>query len=272
MTLYSKDEIDTIFESDNFITNYNEYLSNNNSDLINFLNNISLNKKYFRLEVNKNNYKKNKYKHKNIGNDTMAIKEVNGFLNKLTDKTYLKIRLKIKEKLINKEYLTELIIENILEKCIVYTSYIQLYIDLTKYLYSNNDNLNFIILKTADKLYENINNMNINKESSDYLIMCDKNKKLDKLIGFSLLITELEKNNIVKNRIHNNLENFIKTLSECDIDEEKYKCVQCLYNIFKSYYDDKLLPTNYNEKLQTLIKDEKSNKIKFKLMDIIERR
>ena len=271
MSSYSKTQIDEIFQSENFINNYNEYKSNNDSNLIDFLNNIQLNKKYFRLEVNKNNYKKNKFKHKNIGDDTSSIKEVNGFLNKLTDKTYLKIRLKIKELLKNKEYLTELIIENILEKCIVYTSYIQLYIDLMKYLYSDNDNLNFIILKTADKLYDNINNATIT-ESSDYLIFCEKNKKLDKLIGYSLLITELEKNNIIRDRIHNNLNNFIKTLSECDNDEEKYKCVQCLYNIFKSYYDNKPLSKNYNEKLQTLINIEKSMKIKFKMMDIIERK
>ena len=201
----------------------------------------------------------------------MKIKEINGFLNKLTDKTYLKIRLKIKELLKNKEYLTQLIIENILEKCIVYTSYIQLYIDLMKYLYNSNDNLNHIILKTSDKLYETINNIIVN-ESTDYLTMCEKNKKLDKLIGYSLLITELEKNNIIRNRIHNTLIEFINTLSNCDNDEEKYKCVQCLYNIFKSYYEDKSLPENYNEKIQTLINNEKTMKIKFKMMDIIERK
>ena len=41
----------------------------------------------------------------------------------------------------------------------------------------------------------------MNKEiegGSDYLIMCEKNKKLDKLIGHSILITELEKKKIVK--------------------------------------------------------------------------
>ena len=140
-----------------------------------------------------------------------------------------------------------------------------------KYLYNSNDNLNHIILKTSDKLYETINNINIT-ESTDYLIMCEKNKKLDKLIGYSLLITELEKNNIIRNRIHNTLREFINTLSNCDNDEEKYKCVQCLYNIFKSYYEDKSLPENYNEKIQTLINNEKTMKIKFKMMDIIERK
>ena len=120
-------------------------------------------------------------------------------------------------------------------------------------------------------MYNNINNASIT-ESSDYLIFCEKNKKLDKLIGYSLLITELEKNNIIRNRIHNNLENFIKNLSECENDEEKYKCVQCLYNIFKSYYGEYLLPEGYNQKLNLLIQSEKSMKIKFKMMDIVERK
>ena len=107
---------------------------------------------------------------------------------------------------------------------------------------------------------------------SDYLIMCEKNKKLDKLIGHSILISELEKKKIIKNKIHPILENFLLILSECEEEDEKYKCVQCLYNIFKSYYNEYILPEGYNQKLKQLIESEKSNKIKFKMMDIIERK
>ena len=55
-------------------------------------------------------------------------------------------------------------------------------------------------------------------------------------------------------------------------DEEKYKCVQCLYNIFKSYYGKYLLPEGYKQKLEKLILNENSMKIKFKMMDILERK
>ena len=48
------------------------------------------------------------------------------------------------------------------------------------------------IKNSVDKLYHGIQNIEY-KEESDYLRMCERNKKLDKLIGHSLLITELEK-------------------------------------------------------------------------------
>ena len=43
-------------------------------------------------------------------------------------------------------------------------------------------------------------------------------------------------------------------------------------NIFKSYYGEYILPEGYNQNLKKLIKSEKSMKIKFKMMDIIERK
>ncbi len=121
------------------------------------------------------------------------------------------------------------------------------------------------------KLCESINSIEI-KGESEYLIMCEKNKKLDKLIGYSLLITELEKNKIINGKIHKTLNDFMIVLKECDEIEEKYKCVQCLYNIFKSYYSENVLPEEYNKKLNELIKNEKCMKIKFKMMDILERK
>ena len=89
--------------------------------------------------------------------------------------------------------------------------------------------------------------------------MCERNKKLDKLIGHSLLVTELEKKRIVTNKIQPVLNNLVNNLSKYDEEEEKYKCVQCLYNIFKSYYGDYLLPEGYNQKINDLISKEKSN-------------
>ena len=76
---------------------------------------------------------------------------------------------------------------------------------------------------------------------------------------------------IVTGKIHPILENFILVLSSSE-DEEKYKCVQCLYNVFKSYYGDYLLPEGYNQKIKVLIENEKSNKIKFRMMDILDRK
>ena len=65
--------------------------------------------------------------------------------------------------------------------------------------------------------------------------MCERNKKLDKLIGHSLLIAELEKKKIVTGKIHPVIDEFINTLRDCEDNDNKYKCVQCLYTIFKSF-------------------------------------
>lgn len=269
MIYYSESTLKDLFHNETFLKDCEDYKSSN-TELIktmDFINNIELNKKYFRLEMNKKRgYKKrNQFKE----TDTTCIKEVTSLLNKLTDKNILSIRTKIKTKLEDKNYLKNLTIDSILEKCIIHTTYIPLYLDLINYLYGNGNNE--IIKMLTDKLYQSILNIEY-KEESDYLRMCERNKKLDKLIGHSLLITELEKKKIVTGEIHPTLENFIVILSECDEDEEKYKCVQCLYNILKSYYGEYILPEGYNQKIKSLIEKEKTMKIKFKMMDILERR
>ena len=274
MIHYSEEELNTIYQNEKFISEYNDYIKDNN-DLIQFkkfIDSIELNKKYFRLTMNKKMGYKKRFKNQNIGEDTLAIKEITSLLNKLTDKNIHSIRDKIKNKLVNKNYLTGLIIESILEKCIIHVLYIPIYIDLILFLYSGNKNINSIIQNRTDKIYETINKPIEKSDKSEYIIMCDKNKRLDKLIGHSILITELEKKKIVTDKIHPILEHFIIILGECNEDEEKYKCVQCLYNIFKSYYGEYILPEGYIQKLNSLIKKEKSMKIKFKMMDILERK
>jgi hypothetical protein len=269
MIYYSENTVIDLFHDETFLKDCEDY-KNSNDELTNcmkFINNIELNKKYFRLEMNKRRgYKKrNQYKE----TDTTCIKEVNSLLNKLTDKNILSIRTKIKDKLGDKIYLKNLTIDSILEKCIIHTPYISLYLDLINYLYGNDNN--DMIQSSTDKLYQSILNIEF-KEESDYLRMCERNKKLDKLIGHSLLITELEKKKIVTGKIHPTLETLMEKLTECEDYEEKYKCVQCLYNIFKSYYGEYILPEGYNQKLKTLIDNESVMKIKFKLMDILERK
>ena len=274
MIHYSEEAIKNLYQNEKFISEYNDYIKDNNNliQFKNFIDSIELNKKYFRLTMNKKMGYKKRFKNQNIGEDTLAIKEITSLLNKLTDQNIHSIRDKIKHKLVNKNYLTELIIESILEKCIIHVLYIPIYIDLILFLYSENKNINSIIQNRSDKIYETINKPIEKSDKSEYIIMCDKNKRLDKLIGHSILITELEKKKIVTDKIHPILEHFIIILGECNEDEEKYKCVQCLYNVFKSYYGEYILPEGYIQKLNSLIKKEKSMKIKFKMMDILERK
>ena len=270
MNILSIQDFNNILDSNEFKLNYNDYIKKKEcSEFSDFINNIELNKKYFRLEMNKKKGYRNK--HKNMSDDTIAIKEITSLLNKVSDQNILSVRQKIKDKIVGKDYLRDMILETILQKCILHTIYIDLYIDLIHYLYPHTQNIYNKIDKCSDKIYRDIQNLEI-KGESDYLIMCERNKKLDKLIGHSLLITELEKKKIITGKIHPVIDDFINTLKNCDDDDNKYKCVQCLYTIFKSYYGEYVLPEGYNQKLNELISNEKTKKIKFKMMDILERK
>ena len=273
MNVYSEVEVNEIFANDKFIVDYHEYCKDNPEidKLKKFVDGIELNRKYFRLEMNK---KKGHRKNVHISGDTIALKEINSLLNKTTDQNILSIRDKIKEKVSDKDYLTEMIIESILDKCIIHTSYISLYLDLIKFLYSDTEVVNNTISKLTEKIYYTIVN-HIITGSSEYLLMCDKNKKLDKLIGHSILVTELEKKKITTGKLDDVIANLITTLSNCsgpDEVDEKYKCVQCLYNMLKSYYGGRRLPECYMNRMRELIEVEDSNKIKFRMMDICERK
>ena len=272
MSILSIDDLTTLFSSPEFNEDYDEYLERKEcNEFSNFIDNIELNKKYFRLEMNK---KKGRRKNQNMSEDTIAIKEINALLNKVSDQNIFSVRQKIKEKIVDKDYLRDMILDSILQKCILHTIYVDIYIDLIHYLYPHTPNIYDKIEKCSDKIYRDIQNYEI-KGESDYLIMCERNKKLDKLIAHSLLITVLEKKKIVIGKIDQVIDGLLISLRDCDDSNDsdtKYKCVQCLYTIFKSYYGQDQLPNEYNSKLQSLIGTEKANKIKFKMMDIIERR
>ena len=270
MNILSIQDLNNIFEDSQFKDDYNEYIKSKECKIFNdFIDGIQLNKKYFRLEMNKKKGYRNK--HKNMSEDTIAIKEINSLLNKISDKNILSIRQKIKDKISDKDYLRDMILESILQKCITQTSYITIYLDLIHYLYPHSEIIYTKIDKCIDKINKAIQNFKIEGES-EYLLLCERNKKLDKQIGHSLLITELEKKKIVTGKIHPTLNNLISSLKECNDIEIKYKCVQCLYNILKSYYDKQTIPEGYNQSIKLLIDTEKIPKIKFKLMDILERR
>ena len=65
MSILSNQDLNDIFDSEDFKTNYDEYISKKEcSQFSGFIDSIELNKKYFRLEMNKKKGYRNK--HKNI--------------------------------------------------------------------------------------------------------------------------------------------------------------------------------------------------------------
>ena len=125
MTSFEK--IIDLFESPFFKENFEEYKSKKEKEihkLINFLDSIEINKKYYRIGVQKNK------KYRKVQNeDTEDIKNINGLVNKLTETNFVIIKSSI-VKLINKEHLIPYIIETIIEKSILHHRYVHLYVSI----------------------------------------------------------------------------------------------------------------------------------------------
>ena len=271
MRHFSEQELHDIRESSEFQEGYNKYKESSEPfhKLTCFVDSIKLNSKYFRLTMN-TQQRGRRHRNRNLGEDTIAIKEINSYLNKLTDKTLDKMTQKIQERLSGREYLKELIFQSVIDKCLLYTMYIPSYLQLVSDLHMDKQWV-APFMKLVENSYQQLVNTQTNQEQSDYLQFCDKNKRLDKLIGHSLLMLECENRNMVKNQVHPRLNEMLKTMKTSE-EEERYKCVQCLYSVFKELYGESDLPEGYRSPLGELISTESSMKIKFKMMDIVERR
>jgi len=275
MIYHTHEGLTRLFQTPEFEETYKQYISTHSSikEFQSFIDNIDINKKYFRLTMAKQGYRKRKHLQQNkLGDDTLALKDITSYLNKVTDKTAGSITSKIKERLIGKEYIQPMILESIITKCLLYPQYISTYLTLTETIYDKDPHLSTKFIKLTDSIYESLLNSEINTEESEYLQFCAKNKRLDKLIGHTQLICECEQRKFVSGRIHPTIQSFFELLTKEDDPNEKYKCVQCLYTLMKSLYGSSLLPQGYKTTIDDLIQTESSCKIKYKLMDIIDRR
>lgn len=276
MHSYTEQQVNELFADPAFRETY-EAKFQNRSDLrefSQFINGIELNTKYFRLAMSKGS---KKYKNRNLGEDTIAIKEVKSYLNKISDKNYTKLSHEIKTRLEGREYLMNMLIDTIVDKCILHTPYIAIYLKLVKEVYGSQSAWKRQVEVTMDKAYQALTSPTKREdaelaEESDYLKFCEKNKLLDRLVGHSLLVTECEKQGIVKGRFEPAVSSMIKLMDEETDNDEKYKCVQCLYGMLDSFYGKNPLPTVYQTRLKDIIGRETYMKLKFKMMDIVERR
>jgi len=107
---------------------------------------------------------------------------------------------------------------------------------------------------------------------SEYSQLCSKNKSIDQLIGFSIFLSELEMKHIIVNRIDPSIQTILNKMNPDLSEDELYKCVLCLYNIFKVIYTDKPIQQKYIDQLNDIKSTTRFMKIKFKIMDILERR
>ena len=164
---------------------------------------------------------------------------------------------------LSNECIISYIIEEIIDKSIIHKQYSMLYVKLLNEPSKKNQ-----IKKHCDKYYKKIFNSSSDINNSDYIKLCNENKKTDNMAGFSLLITHLELNNLIQNYINIILEPFINTLLEINDEIQIFQLLVCFETISELYYK-KDIPENYTKLLNTLKSKTKSSKIKFKIMDIL---
>ena len=159
------------------------------------------------------------------------------------------------------------LIENLIEKSILHTKYIPLYVGVINDIpFDNKYNL---ILKLCNKYYEQFFDFKIqNNNDTTYLKLCAKNKNTDNIIGYSLLIAHLEKENIINGYIDKVLGPFMENISNNENHNDVFNMLTSFYNISVLYYENGI-PQEYVRVL-TDLKDKTSiSKIRFKIMDIL---
>jgi hypothetical protein len=259
--MITEESANQLLSSEIFLNEYLKYKEKVNvSKLSEFLDNIETNKKYYRIGIVKNK----KYKKKDNDNTHQIKKSIN-LLNKLTEMNYHDIKNEILKGLSN-DCIVSYIIEEIIDKSIIHKQYSVLYVKLLTEI--NEPTKKYQIKKHCDNYYNKIFNSSSDINNSDYIKLCDKNKKTDNMAGFSLLITHLELNNLIENYINTILDPLINTLLELEEEIQIFQLLVCLETICNLYYK-KDIPENYIHLLNTLKSKTKSSKIKFKIMDIL---
>ena len=250
----------SVLDTSDFLQGYQSYLKIVDiSKLTDFLDDIEVNKKYYKMTINKNQ----RYK-KDVIKDTECLKEITSLINKITDKTYTKIENDI-TKLVKDDHIKPFLIDVICEQSLSHHIYIPYYVRLLKTWNSQR-----LVQKHCDKFYRKLFvETTDNSSESSYQKLCSKNKKIDNIIGFSLFIANLEKENIITNYIQRVLEPFMEKLNVLDDETELYKMLTSFYNIAKLKYSGEI-PNEYINILMNLKQKTKSSKIRFYIMDILD--
>jgi hypothetical protein len=253
---------ESLMISSDFLQEYKVYLSKFDSQpLKEFLDNIDTNKKYYRMSIHKN-----KRYSKAVAEDTNKIKKIISQINKLTESNYDSLSIKIIQ-LVDEDYLIPYIIETLVEYSLTHHIYIPLYVGLLKRMLSIQTKP--IIERYCNKFYNKVfSDEIINAKQSSYLNLCDKNKKTDNIIGFSLFITHIEENKILTDQISKVLSSFMENILKLDKEDDIYKMLISFHNISEIKFK-KGIPEIYIQQLKELKNKQLSSKIKFKIMDIL---
>ena len=256
--------LNDIMKSEKFKKEYDIYIQENNDllKILLFLDTIKLNKDYYKLNIVHNI-------------DELKTKNINGFLNKLTHINIDDIYSSIIEQIDKDNILLNITISIIIEKCILQKTYSQYYIDILKKINVkyNIDTQIYTIMKSYDIMF----NENVTEDIIDdiykkqYLLLCEKNKRLDNYIGYCETIYKFEKNKLILDKYDKMIRDIIINIKKSIIEEKTddiYKYIICLHNIY--YIEEKGCPENIKLELNNIKENIKDKKILFKIMDIVE--
>lgn len=264
---YSVESLRTLFASEEYETEKINYKKSQNLSLLGletFLNSIEINKQYFRTGIQ---VKNPRYKRK-VYDDTSIIKQLKLSLNKMSGLTYEKLCQDIRNQLSSKKHLYPILLQYIFEQSLLHHTYCNYYARLVELLHSEFKN-NTLLESQMERIYQQITEQI--EIGNDYSALCAKNKQVDQLIGYSIFITELEIKGVIHNKVDLLINQLIQNIT-LNSEDESYKCVVCLYNIFKVLYKDTDIKPDYVTSLSEIKDGMKYMKIKFKIMDILEKR
>ena len=254
-------DILTFFNDDAFKLEYNVYLENNESKIEKFnifLKSICIDK----FEVNKSSIKPVKV-------DNIS-KDINGYLNKLSINNIDIISSNIKNKINDNHILYDKLLQDVLNKCVLQKNYCDNYLELIIHLCANTPlDLSKIISEFIDNYV-----LPTFEKSSEYDMLCENNKKLNILLGYSNLIASSTSKDIINNKdtITIFFNRLISTFENSTDNDEKYRCLQAIYIMMLEIFKKNDISDPYKTTLENILKNETTMKNKFKLMDIIERK
>lgn len=267
---YSVESLPSLFLSDDFLSEKDTYQQSHPFEiqsLHTFLDSIEINKQYFRTGIQ---VKNPRYK-KRVSDDTLLIKQLKSSLNKMSSLNYQTLCDQIKRDVIGKPHLYPFLLQSILEQSFLHHTYCNYYAVLVKELHEQFQNKS-LIETHMERCHERIKQEGTSTDTSEYSKLCTKNKRMDQLIGYSILVCELEKLHVIQNKVEPLIRELINQLQNTQNEDELFKCVSCLYTVCNVVYNKDNLPEEYVESLQRVKDTMKFMKIKFKLLDILERR
>ena len=85
-------------------------------------------------------------------------------------------------------------------------------------------------MSSLQKIKSELDMFQIDTDKSQYDKLCQENKFTDKLIGYSMLITELEERGIVHNQLNESIQNIFTLIKNIKDEKDILKCIDVLTN------------------------------------------